>query len=131
MSDIRRLPDDPRRFGAYVQWTLVGVHMSLLSLSKRAEVVAHLCDGAGIRSCSRLTNVSQPTILSLLLKMGTGCPRLQDCLVRDLDIREIRANEIWPYVRKKQARVQPGDDPTRATRTRDRVRTTDWARHGN
>lgn len=86
--------------------------MSRLSLAKQAEVVAHLCEGAGIRPCSRLTDVSKPTILALLLKVGAGCDRLHDRIVRDLDIRDVQADEIWSYVQKKQARVQPGDDPT-------------------
>lgn len=86
--------------------------MSLLTLSKRSEVIAHLCEGAGIRPTSRLANVSQPTILSLLLKIGTGCDRLHDKLVRGLDIRDIQADEIWSFIQKKQARVQPGDNPT-------------------
>ena len=72
-------------------------------------MIAHLYEGAGIRSTSRLTSVSQPTILSLLLKIGEGCDRLH---VRDLDIRDIQADEIWSYVQKKQARVKPEDDPT-------------------
>ena len=86
--------------------------MSLLSLAKRAEVIAHLCEGAGIRPTSRLASVSQPTILSLLLKVGAGCDRLHDRLVRDLSIRDIQMDEIWSYVQKKQARVKPEDDPT-------------------
>ena len=88
------------------------VRVSLLSLAKRSEVVAHLCEGAGIRPTSRLTNVSQPTILALLLKVGAGCDRLHDRLVRDLDIRDIQADEIWSYIQKKQARLKPTDDPT-------------------
>ncbi|MFO0586767.1 MAG: IS1 family transposase [Polyangiaceae bacterium] len=88
------------------------VRVSLLSLAKRAEVIAHLCEGAGIRPTSRLASVSQPTILSLLLKVGRGCDRLHDRLVRDLSIRDIQCDEIWSYVQKKQARVEPGDDPT-------------------
>lgn len=87
-------------------------HVSLLSLSKRAEVIAHLCEGAGIRPTSRLSDVSKPTILSLLLKVGAGCDRLHDKLVRDLSIRDIQCDEIWSYVQKKQARVTPEDDPT-------------------
>lgn len=86
--------------------------MYVLPLQKRAEVISHLCEGAGIRATSRLTGVSQPTILNLLLKVGAGCDRLHDRLVRDLDIREIQVDEIWSYVQKKQARVQPTDDPT-------------------
>jgi IS1 family transposase len=86
--------------------------VSLLTLAKRAEVIAHLCEGAGIRPCSRLTNVSQPTILRLLLKVGRGCDRLHDRLVRDLDIACIEGDEIWTFVHKKQARCKPEDDPT-------------------
>lgn len=58
--------------------------MNVLTLSKRAEVIAHHCEGAGIRPTSRLTDVSKPAILSLLLKVGAGCDHLHDRLVRDL-----------------------------------------------
>jgi IS1 family transposase len=86
--------------------------VSRLSLAKQAEVIAHLCEGAGIRPTSRLENVSKPTILSLLLRVGRGCDRLHDRLVRDLDIRCIEGDEIWTFVHKKQARCTPEDDPT-------------------
>lgn len=86
--------------------------MSRLSFAKQAEVIAHLCEGAGIRPCARLCDVSPTTVLALLLKIGAGCDRLHDRLVRDLDIREIQADEIWSYVQKKQARVRPDDDPS-------------------
>src|SRR5688572_10828584 len=86
--------------------------MNVLSLAKRAEVIAHLCEGAGIRATSRLTGTCKQAILALLLKVGAGCDRLHDRLVRDLDIRDVQADEIWSYIFKKQARIQPGDDPT-------------------
>ena len=86
--------------------------MSLLTLAKRAEVIAHLCEGAGIRPTSRLSDVSKPTILALLLKVGEGCNRLHDRFVRNLDIRDIQADEIWSFIQKKQARVTAEDDPT-------------------
>lgn len=88
-----------------------GPAVSLLSLAKRTEVIAHLAEGAGIRPTSRLCDVSQPTILSLLLRVGTGCDRLHDRLVRDLDIRDIQCDEIWSFIQKKQARVTPQDNP--------------------
>lgn len=86
--------------------------LHILPLAKRVEVIAHLCEGAGIRPCSRLTDVSKPTILALLLRLGRGCDRLHDRLVRDLDIRYIEGDEIWTFVHKKQARCKPEDDPT-------------------
>jgi len=84
----------------------------VLSLAKRAEVIGHLCEGAGIRPTSRLTGTCKQAILALLLKVGAGCDRLHDRLVRDLSIRDIQMDEIWSYVQKKQARVKPEDDPT-------------------
>ncbi|WP_437624907.1 IS1 family transposase [Sorangium sp. So ce1151] len=83
----------------------------VLPMAKRVEVVAHLVEGAGIRPTSRLTGVSQPAILSLLLRVGDGCERLHNRLVRDVDCRTVQVDEIWSYVQKKQARVQPGDSP--------------------
>ncbi|KYF83308.1 transposase, partial [Sorangium cellulosum] len=83
----------------------------VLPLAKRVEVVAHLVEGAGIRPTSRLTGVSQPAILPLLLRIGEGCERLHNRLVRDVDCRTVQVDEIWSYVQKKQARVQAGDSP--------------------
>ncbi|XXX82744.1 IS1 family transposase [Sorangium sp. So ce134] len=80
-------------------------------MAKRVEVVAHLVEGAGVRPTSRLTEVSKPAILSLLLRVGEGCERLHNRLVRDVDCRTVQVDEIWSYVQKKQARVQPGDSP--------------------
>ncbi|XXU32015.1 IS1 family transposase [Sorangium sp. So ce887] len=68
-------------------------------MAKRVEVVAHLVEGAGIRPTSRLTGVSQPAILSLLL--------------RDVDCRTIQVDEIWSYVQKKQSRVTDTDPAER------------------
>jgi IS1 family transposase len=78
-------------------------------MAKRVEVVAHLVEGASVRATSRLTGVSKPAILSLLLRVGEGCGRIHDRLVRDVDVREIQMDEIWSYVQKKQRRVQPSD----------------------
>ncbi|MCC6558524.1 MAG: IS1 family transposase [Polyangiaceae bacterium] len=82
---------------------------NVLPHARRVEVVAHLVEGTSIRATSRLTGVSQPAILSLLVRMGEGCDRLHDRLVRDVDVREVQCDEIWSYVQKKQARVTPED----------------------
>ncbi|WP_437763864.1 IS1 family transposase [Sorangium sp. So ce764] len=83
----------------------------VLPMAKRVEVVAHLVEGAGIRPTSRLTEVSKPAILTLLLRVGEGCERLHNRLVRDVDCRTVQVDEIWLYVQKKEARVTPGDSP--------------------
>ncbi|WP_438043279.1 IS1 family transposase [Sorangium sp. So ce128] len=83
----------------------------VLPMAKRVEVVSHLVEGAGIRPTTRLTDVSKPAILSLLLRVGEGCERLHNRLVRDVDCVTVQVDEIWSYVHKKEARVQPGDSP--------------------
>jgi len=62
-----------------------------------------------VRATSRLTDVSLPTVLSILLRMEEGCDRLHNALARDLDIRKIECDEIWSYVQRKQARVTVED----------------------
>ena len=82
---------------------------NVLPLVKRVDVVRHLVEGASVRATSRLTDVSLPTVLSTLLRMGAGCDNLHNAMVHGLDIREIECDEIWSYVAKKQARVTEKD----------------------
>jgi IS1 family transposase len=83
--------------------------VSLLTLEKRAEVVSHLVEGASIRSTARLCDVDKETVMTLLVKVGAGCARLHNRLVRDLTITRIECDEIWSYVHTKDARVKPTD----------------------
>lgn len=80
-----------------------------LPFAKRVDVVRHLVEGMSVRGTSRLTDVSLPTVLSTLVRMGIGCDYLHNAIVRDLDIREIQLDEIWSYVHKKQARLTEED----------------------
>lgn len=82
---------------------------NVLPLEKRVDVVRHLVEGASVRATSRLTDVSLPTVLSTLLRMGAGCDNLHNAMVHGLDVREIQCDEIWSYVAKKQARVTEKD----------------------
>ncbi|TKD10453.1 IS1 family transposase [Polyangium fumosum] len=84
---------------------------NVLPIEKRTDVVKHLVEGASVRSTSRLTDVSLPTVLSTLLRMGAGCDHLHNLLVRDLDIHEIECDELHAYVQKRQKNVTPEDPP--------------------
>lgn len=84
---------------------------NVLPIEKRTDVVKHLVDGASVRATSRLTDVSIPTVLSTLLRMGEGCDHLHNALVRDLDIHEIECDELHSYVQKRQKNVTPEDPP--------------------
>ena len=82
-----------------------------LPLEKRVDVVRHLVEGMSVRGTERLTGVSIPTVLSTILRMGEGCDRLHNKLVRDLDIVELELDEQWSYIAKKQKNVDETKDP--------------------
>ncbi|XXY74029.1 hypothetical protein WMF37_21655 [Sorangium sp. So ce291] len=44
--------------------------------------------------------MSKPAILSLLLRVGEGCERLHNRIVRDVDCRTVQVDEIWSYVQR-------------------------------
>src|SRR5687767_15529081 len=79
--------------------------MNRLPTAKRIAVVAALVEGNSIRSTSRMTDVSKPTILKLLADLGTACASFHDATVRDLHCRRIQCDEIWSFVGAKHKNV--------------------------
>jgi IS1 family transposase len=57
-----------------------------------------------------MTDVSIPTILSLLIRAGEGCAVLHDRIMRDLPCTHVECDEIRAYVGKKQRQVTATDD---------------------
>jgi len=43
------------------------------------------------------------------VRVGDGCERLHDRLMRDLNVGIIECDEQWDFIAKKQKRVQQGD----------------------
>ena len=84
--------------------------VSLLSTEQRLRVLAALVDGNSERAVERMTDVERKTIRRFALALGAGAQRLHDRLVRDLSCSMIQVDEIWSYVQKKQARVDPAKD---------------------
>lgn len=80
---------------------------------KQVAVLNALVEGCSVRSTSRLTDVSIPTVLSLLVRAGDGCARIHDALMRDLPLSHVECDEIWAYVGKKQRNVTATDDRNR------------------
>lgn len=82
---------------------------NVLSMERRVAVVSHLVEGASIASTVRLTGVSKPSVLAFLLKVGAGCERLHNRMIRDLMITRVECDEIWSYVHTKANRVKATD----------------------
>jgi IS1 family transposase len=77
----------------------------------RVRVIHALCEGASVNGAARQTGVSKPTILKLLVQVGTGAARLHNRIVRGLSSVYVQADEIWSYVAKKERRVTEADPP--------------------
>jgi IS1 family transposase len=79
--------------------------MNRLSTEKRARIVAALIDGAGINATTRMTNVSKPTVLKLLVDLGSACAAYQDQTIRNVRARRIQVDEVWQFVYAKAKNV--------------------------
>lgn len=83
--------------------------MNKLSLARRASIIRALVEGNSVRSTSRLTGSSKATVLKLLVEVGEFCSVYQDHVLRNLNCRQIQADEIWAFVGAKQKNVTSED----------------------
>src|SRR4029077_18375007 len=84
-----------------------------LPMEKAELVLSLLLEGNSISSVVRLTDVHQKTILKLLVLAGEKCERIMATKIRNVQVRDVEADEVWSYVGCKQKRLRPGDDPNR------------------
>lgn len=85
--------------------------MNQLSREPQVRIVAALTEGCSIRATERLTDVHRDTIMRLGVRVGAGCARLHDGMMRDLQVALIQMDEQWAFIQKKQKRVKPDDAP--------------------
>lgn len=58
---------------------------NILPEAKQVAILNCLTEGVSVRATERLLDVSRETVLSLLVRAGEGCERLQKELLVDLD----------------------------------------------
>lgn len=83
--------------------------MNVLPLPIQVRVIAALVEGASIRSTERMVHVHRDTAMRLALRVGDGCARLHDKLVKDVLPSTLQLDEIWAYVFKKQGHLRDAD----------------------
>jgi hypothetical protein len=81
--------------------------MSELSQKQRLDVLSVLVDGNSERAAERITGVTKKTIGRFALRLGTAAGYLHNTMAHDLEPPVLELDEVWSYVRKKQARVTP------------------------
>jgi IS1 family transposase len=83
--------------------------VNVLSQEERVRVLSALVEGNSLSATERMTGTWRKPITRLLVQVGAGCGRLHDGLMRRLHCSVLELDEIWSFVKKKEARVQPED----------------------
>src|SRR6185503_1333459 len=79
--------------------------MNRLDTETRVNIVSALVEGVGINATSRMTGVSNNTVLKLLRDLGEACDKYHNAYVRNLKTRRVQADEIWSFVYAKAKNV--------------------------
>src|SRR5205085_1862586 len=66
-------------------------------------------EGCSIRSTERMVDASRETVLSLLVRVGEGCAKVLDTMMRNLSCERLELDEVWAFVGKKQRHVRAED----------------------
>lgn len=87
--------------------------MNKLSVAKRAQILALLCEGSSMRSISRICDVSINTVSKVLVDAGTACARFHDEKVQNVKALRVQCDEIWSFAAAKQKNVSTMKSPVR------------------
>jgi IS1 family transposase len=79
--------------------------MNKLPPAKRAAILTMLCEGASMRSVSRMADVSINTVARLLKDAGEACAAHHDEAVRGVKAKRVQCDEIWSFCYAKQKNV--------------------------
>ena len=63
-------------------------------------------------STSRIAEVQENTVSSLITEVGEGCAEFLRTRIRNFDASHLEIDEIWTFVKKKQKRVAAKDPAT-------------------
>ena len=85
--------------------------MNKLDVAKRAQILSMLCEGASMRSVSRLADVCINTVSKLLEDAGRFCAGFHDAKVRDVKAKRVQVDEIWCFTAAKQKNVATMKSP--------------------
>ena len=76
-----------------------------LPLAKRVQILSMLCEGASMRSISRVADCSINTVAKMLVDAGKVCAAHHDETVRGVTSKRVQVDEIWSFAYAKQKNV--------------------------
>jgi len=81
--------------------------MSRLPLSKRAQIVQILVEGASLRAISRMADVSINTVTKLLLDVADAAHEYHNATVNNVRCKRVQCDETWCFVGAKKKNASP------------------------
>ncbi len=87
------------------------LHMNKLFIAQCTQILSMLCEGASMRSVSRLADVSINTVSKLLVDAGKFCAGFHDAKVRCVTSKRVQVDEIWSFTGAKQKNVAAMKSP--------------------
>jgi hypothetical protein len=83
--------------------------MNKLDIAARAQILSMLCEGALMRSVSRLADVSFNTVVKLLVDAGRFCASYHDAKVKGVKAKRVQVDEIWSFTYAKHKNVKTAE----------------------
>ena len=83
-----------------------------IDFKEAAKVVHLIAETMGIRAISRFTGFDQQTVLNVLESSGEHCARLLDARIKNLNVAQVQADEVFSYVQQKP-NGENSNDPER------------------
>jgi hypothetical protein len=80
--------------------------LNKLDIASRAKILSMLCEGASMRSVSRLADVSINTVSKLLEDAGRFCAGFHDAKVRNVKAKRVRLTRFGAS-RRRSKRTSP------------------------
>jgi IS1 family transposase len=81
-----------------------------VDFKQAAQVVHLLCEGMGIRSIERFTQLNRRTVLGILETAGEKCTALLDAKIHDVAVESIQCDEMYSFVFCKEANNKTQDE---------------------
>ena len=73
-----------------------------LPLDKAAQIIQQLIEGSSLRSTERITGISLPTIMKLLVVVGEKCEQFLENRIKHVPVKDVECDELWCFVKMKE-----------------------------
>ena len=73
-----------------------------LPLDKAEQCLKLLVEGCSLRTVERITDVSLPTILKLLVVVGRKCEAFLEDRIKNVPVKDVECDELWCFVAMKE-----------------------------